>query len=81
MTPKKALIETLRIITKNSKTVQALNMGIADKDNIYALCYYSNHKDYYSLYYSKTNGGSIISSEPIDRFVFKPLPNRKIITL
>lgn len=70
MTPESALKETERIITKNSKTVQALNIGIADKDNIYALCYYSNHKDYYSLHYSKTADVSIISSEPIEGFNF-----------
>lgn len=70
MTPEKALQETQRIISKNSKTIQALNMGIADKDNIYALCYYSNYKDYYSLHYSKTADVSIISSESIHGFDF-----------
>lgn len=81
MTPEKALKETLRIITKNSKTVQALNMGIADKSNIYALCYYSNHKDYYSLYFSKTADISIISSEPIDGYDFVPLSKGDVVTL
>ena len=79
--PEKALKETLRIITKNSKTVQALNMGIADKDNIYALCYYSIHTNYYSLHYSKTDESSIISSEPIDGFHFRTLSKNDVIKL
>ena len=79
VSPGKSLRETLRIITKNSKTVQALNMGIADKDNIYALCYYSIHADYYSLHYSKTDESSIISSEPIEGFNFTPLLKGDVI--
>lgn len=81
ITAEKALKETLRIISKNSKTVQALNMGIADKDNIYALCYYSAHADYYSLHYSKTANTSIISSEPIDGFHFRTLLKSDVIKL
>lgn len=81
MTPEKALQETQRIISKNSKTVQALNMGIADKDNIYALCYYSIHTDYYSLHYSKTDERSIISSEPIDGFDFARLSKGEVVKL
>lgn len=81
MTPEKALRETQRIIIKNSKMVQALNIGIADKDNIYALCYYSNHPDYYSLHYLKTEESSIISSEPIDGFNFSSLSNSEVIKL
>jgi len=81
MAPEKALRETQRIITKNSKTVQALNMGIADKDNIYALCYYSIHADYYSLHYSKTEESSIISSEPIEGFNFNRLSKGEVIMI
>ena len=73
MSPKNALKDALTALIKNSRVVQALNIGIADKKYIYALCYYSNHKDYYSLHYSKTADVSIISSEPIDGFHFTPL--------
>lgn len=79
MAPREALKETQRIISKNSKTVQALNMGLADSKNIYALCYYSNHKKYYSLHYSKTADISIISSEPIHGFDFKVLSKGEVI--
>ncbi|MBI4973682.1 hypothetical protein HZC27_03680 [Candidatus Roizmanbacteria bacterium] len=81
MSPEKTVKEILRIILKNSKTVQALNMGIADKKYIYALCYYSIHKDYYSLHYSKKEDVSIISSEPIDGFDFKTLSKGEVIQL
>lgn len=69
----KALKNTLKTLIHNSREVQALNMGVADKKNIYVLCYYSKHADYYSLYYSKTDECSIISSEPIDGFDFTRL--------
>lgn len=79
MTTGKALKETLRIISKNSKTVQALNMGLADNKNIYALCHYSAHEDYYSLHVSQTEASTIISSEPIDGYRFNRLSKGEVI--
>jgi len=79
LSPEAVLKDTLRIITKNSQTVQAFNIGVSDRKNIYALCYYSNHPDYYSLHYSKTDECSIISSEPIEGFDFTRLFKGNVI--
>lgn len=82
MTPKEALIKIKRILLKNSQEVQALNIGLADQKNIYALCYYSGHPRYYQLkYFSGSDFSIICSGKIIGVNCFKSLTANEIIRL
>ncbi len=76
-----ALYKTTDILKKNSKNIQALNIGIAGKNTISAYCHYTKHPDYYSLKYSDNSDVKIICSEVIDGFSFLSLPTNSLITL
>jgi len=76
-----ALYKTTDILKKNSRIIQALNIGIAGKNTISAYCYYLQHQKYYSLQYSNNPDIKIICSEPIDRFNFKLLLTNSLIIL
>ena len=76
-----ALSKTADILKKNSRNIQALNIGIAGKNTISAYCYYTEHPNYYSLQYSDSSDVKIICSEVIDGHNFKSLPTNSLITL
>ena len=76
-----ALSKTADILKKNSRNIQALNIGIAGKNTISAYCYYTEHPNYYSLQYSDSSDVKIICSEVIDGFDFRSLPTNSLITL
>jgi predicted glutamine amidotransferase len=73
--------KTVEILKKNTRTVQALNMGIANKDIIAAYSTYVEHPLYYSLHYVDEPDHKLICSEPIDGFSFKTLPNNSFLLL
>ncbi len=69
--PEKALDNTKEILSKNSREIQALNVGLVDKDYLYALCYYHDHPDYYQLRYVDTPEQKIVCSEELPGFTWK----------
>lgn len=73
--PEKALGRLKETVIKHSRGVQAMNVGLADKQNIYALCYYSSHPEYYALWSFESPSLKLISSEPLPPYDFKPLPS------
>lgn len=76
-----ALYKTAEILKKNSRNIQALNIGLAGKNTISAYCHFTAHPNYYSLQYSDNSDVKIICSEVIDGFKFKSLPTNSLITL
>lgn len=76
-----SLYKTTDILKKNSRTIQALNIGIAGKNTISAYCHFTTHPDYYSLHYSDNSDIKIICSEVIEGFIFQSLPTNSLITL
>lgn len=79
--PEEALGRLKGTIIKHSRGVQALNVGLADKQNIYALCYYSSHPEYYALWSFESPSLKLISSEPLPIYDFKPLASGAILNL
>lgn len=76
-----SLYKTTDILKKNSRNIQALNIGVAGKNTISAYCHFTAHPNYYSLQYSDNSDIKIICSEIIDGFKFKSLPTNSLITL
>lgn len=76
-----ALSKTTDILKNNSRSIQALNIGVAGQNTISSYCYYTQHPKYYSLHYLDRPDLKIIVSEPIEGFNFKPLLTNSLITL
>ncbi len=79
--PESALRSTVNTISRYSKEIHALNIGLCDKKDIYVTCHYAAHPDYYQLQFSDNAGMKVVSSEPIDGFDFIPLPTESILRL
>jgi len=82
LAPLEALTRLQEILLKNSHHIQALNIGLSDKKDIYVLNYFSKHKKYYQLHYFNDNHLKLICSEPLSgKFKFKTLNSNSIIKL
>jgi len=68
--PIEALEQVKNLLKKNTKQIQALNIGYSDGEKIYALSYYTNHPEYYQLRYVKNHDLSLIVSEPMGDYKF-----------
>lgn len=78
--PKTSLIFLKNILEKNSKTVQALNIGLSDKKNMFACCWYSENPDYYNLQFYDSPSLKILCSEALQGYDFSSLKTNSIIT-
>ncbi|HIH13437.1 TPA: hypothetical protein HA242_06975 [Candidatus Woesearchaeota archaeon] len=78
-------LEALKIVKEalsvNSREIQALNIGIAGKENIYALCFYSKHPDYYSLRYLDSPDHKMICSEKLSGYDWTSLEADQTVAL
>ena len=79
LSPPQALSKLVDLINKHSKVVQALNIGLCDKKNIYAYCQYSSNPEYYNLSVLNTPSLKMISSTPLDGYDFSPAATDEII--
>ncbi|PIQ70244.1 hypothetical protein COS55_01930 [Candidatus Shapirobacteria bacterium CG03_land_8_20_14_0_80_40_19] len=73
--PLEALKKVKNVLREGAVDLQALNIGLCDKKNLYLLNYYSQYPDYYRLYLLDHLGKKIICSEKLVGFDdFKPSP-------
>jgi len=79
--PSEALEKVGDILKKNSKEIQALNIGLSDGKNIYTFSFFTKHPEYYKIRYFKVSSLSLISSEPIGEYIFDTADNNSIICL
>lgn len=78
---KEALRNTKDILEVGTKKLCGLNIGLANKESIAALCYHQNNHQYYTLYYFKNAALKIICSEPLEGFGFKKMHSGDMIQL
>jgi len=52
-----------KIIVKRSSSIKAMNIIIADKTKVYFSSIFNENKDYYQMYYKKTENELVICSE------------------
>lgn len=78
--PIEALEKVKNLLQKNTKEIQALNIGFSDGKNIYAMSYYTKHPEYYRLRYLKSRELSLISSEPIGEYNFSQTISGSILS-
>lgn len=68
-----------QLLRANVGEIQACNIGLANKNNLYALNLFSKHPEYYRLHYLDTPDLKIISSGPLEKMNLKPLTSKTII--
>ncbi len=78
--PVDALEKVKNLLKKNTKKIQALNIGYTDGKNIYALSYYTDHPEYYRLHVLKNRKISIIVSEPFGNYAFHETTSGTILS-
>ncbi len=60
----------------------ALNLLIAERENLYALCAYNQNPDYFTLWFRLGEGHLAVASEPADaEGLWVPLENREMLVL
>ncbi len=79
--PVDALEKTGLLLKKNSRTVQALNIGLSDGKHLYALNYFTKHPQYYRLHRHKDSNLSVICSEPLELIELSPTESGTILSL
>jgi len=71
--PDEAMVRLTACLYRNARRVSALNLGICDGRRIYFYTSYDNAPEYYQLYYAVSGRLSIVSSEPILGYAFRPV--------
>ena len=81
MEPQKALNKLKDYLIKYTRDIQALNIGLADRKNVYTICFYNRFPKYYCLHYLKNKEISAISSETLPFGFWKKLKSSQILKL
>jgi predicted glutamine amidotransferase len=77
--PKKSLVTLKDILARNSRVIQAFNIGLSDKKHIFAYCWYSENPDYYNLQFHDSPSIKILSSERLEGYDFSPVERNSVI--
>ncbi|HEX9804921.1 MAG TPA: class II glutamine amidotransferase [Candidatus Dojkabacteria bacterium] len=73
-----------QFLTNHTEEIGAMNIGVADKNNIYALCHYKPNDinpDYHNLWSMENAKLKMICSEPLQGFEMTKMKNLEIIKL
>jgi glutamine amidotransferase len=57
------IIKAVDIIEKRSNYIRAMNIIMADQENVYVSSLFNEDEEYFTMYYKKTGAGLIICSE------------------
>ncbi len=77
--PNESLLRTVEILNKNTKIIQALNIGLSDGENIYLYCQYDSYPDYYRLRSHQIDDLIIVCSEPLEGMEFRSIETKKVL--
>ena len=78
--PQEAISELKDVLSRNSRSIQALNIGLCNKEEIHAYCQYSTHPEYYNLQFYDSPSLKMISSELLEGYHFQPVTPYKLIS-
>jgi predicted glutamine amidotransferase len=79
--PVEALQETVTILNKHTREIQAINLGLSDSKNFYVYSQYNSHPDYYNVRIYKDQYMQIICSEDLPNMNFEKAETKKIILI
>lgn len=77
--PNASLIILKNVLEKNSKSVQALNIGLSDKSRMFAYCWFSENPEYYNLQFYDSSSLKILSSEALEGYDFFPIKTNSVL--
>jgi hypothetical protein len=67
------MVRLAACLYRNARRVYALNLGLCDGRRIYFYTSFDHAPEYYQLHYAVCGRLSIVSSEPIEGYSFKPV--------
>lgn len=70
----------LELLERRSRRIAALDLAVADRDEIVGLCRFESHAQYYRLHQIERDGVRMVCSEPLDGR-WTPLATGKPVTL
>ncbi len=79
--PRSATERLTTVIKANTRSIQAMNIGVCDQDHIYVYSYFTRHPDYYRLHHHISKSLKIVCSEPVVGFDFVPMIPDKLYSL
>ena len=77
--PLQALKNLNELLRKNSREIKGLNIGLATKDNFFALCGKQSNGDYFTLRKLLNGDLEIVCSEEIGNFKFEKIKEGEIV--
>jgi len=75
-----ALKQTQNLLSKNSKIVEAINIGICDMKKIHLLCFYDGDPNYFNIRYSESDDINLFSSESFGKYDWQTMKNDQILS-
>lgn len=75
----KSLLRLKLLLEKNSREIQALNIGLAGREKFYAYSCFSTHPEYYQLQFSPSSSLTMISSGKLEGYDFRPVSPDEVI--
>jgi len=78
---KNSLKSVDKIMLKNAKRIEGMNIGLAQNDKMYALCEYEDNAAYFGLQYYQDENLSLICSSPVDSYKWKTMKKGEILVL
>ena len=79
--PNESLLRTVDILNKHTKTIQALNIGLSDRENIYFYCQYNSHPHYYNLRVHTSDDMKVVCSEDLPGMKFEKIERSMVHVL
>jgi predicted glutamine amidotransferase len=77
--PDSSLRSLQATMEQHSRRIQAFNVALCDRKNIYAYCGYESHAEYYHLQHHVSPDLAVICSEELEGFQFSPVPLKKVL--
>jgi predicted glutamine amidotransferase len=78
--PEESIARLKEILQKNSRFLQALNIGLCDKRQVFAFCYYTRYGEYYNLHRHDSSSLQMVSSEPLRGWDFRPVAPGEVLS-
>ena len=79
--PEVALADVNKLITGNSDKIVGMNIGLMNKNKIYALCQYESNASYFGLHFYKNNLISLLSSISFGAYPWQTMRKNEILIL
>ncbi|MEZ4866890.1 MAG: hypothetical protein R3C14_36550 [Caldilineaceae bacterium] len=80
--PPAVALEQVRVtLLEHSRSIKALNIGLADRQGAYAFCCFAANPEYYTLHLHRSPTLQMICSEPLAGYEFSPVAANQVVMI